>query len=82
MTRHPLPRAFAQQVLAADLARIPEALIVPLGQAATEAVALTGVEPRRVLVGFPHPSGGNGHRQRLDDQGRQRLSKAVVDWFS
>jgi hypothetical protein len=82
VTRHPLLRAFAQQVLATNLARTPEALVIPLGKAATEAVALTGIEPRRVLVDFPHPSGSNGHRERLYAEGRERLSKAVVDWFS
>jgi hypothetical protein len=46
--RHPLLRAFAQQVLAANLASTPEALIIPLGNAATEAVTLVGTHPRRV----------------------------------
>ena len=52
--RHPLLRAFARQVLAANLAMTPEALVVPLGQAAARAVALTAVDPGRVLWEFPH----------------------------
>jgi len=82
VARHPVLRAFAEQVLDVNLARTPAALVIPLGMAAAEAVRLTGVYPRRVLFGFPHPSGGNGHRERLYTEARERLSKEIVDWFS
>jgi hypothetical protein len=82
VSRHPLLRAFAQQVLDANLSRTPDALIIPLGKAATEAVRLTSVDPRRVLFGFPHPSGGNGHRHRLYAEAQEQLSKGIIDWFS
>ena len=31
-----------------------------------------------VLDGFPHPSGGNGHRVRLFQEGKQRMAEAVA----
>jgi hypothetical protein len=80
--RHPVLRAFAQQVLAANLAMVPDALIIPLGDAAKQAVALAGIDPHRVLFDFPHPSGGNGHRAARYLQHRESLTAAVTDWAS
>jgi hypothetical protein len=79
--RHPLLAAFAGQVLAANLAMLPEALVIPLGRQATRAVAFAGAPPDRVLAEFPHPSGANGHRQRLYDKGRDEMTRTVARWF-
>jgi hypothetical protein len=78
--RHLSLRAFAQQVLAANLAVLPDALIVPLGKAASLVVRLAGVDPAPALDGFPHRSGGNGHRMRQYAQERDRLAAAVQAW--
>ncbi|GAA4841008.1 hypothetical protein GCM10023201_33910 [Actinomycetospora corticicola] len=78
--RHPLLRAFAERVLAAALASAPDALVVPLGVAAEQGVRLAGVDPGRVLSGFPHPSGGNGHRVAFYARERSRLTEAVTAW--
>jgi hypothetical protein len=59
----------------------PEALVIPLGQAAARAVALTDVDPGRVLWDFPHPSGANGHRARQYTQAREAMTKTVAAWF-
>lgn len=80
--RHPLLAAFARQVLAANLAMAPDALVVPLGDAAAAAVALTDVKPERVLRGFPHPSPGNGHRVRKYAEAREDLINQVKRWAS
>ena len=58
----PILTTFVDQVLAADLAFEPEALVIPLGKAVTEAVdriTRTGqIDPERVLFGFPPPVRG------------------------
>jgi len=72
--------AFARQVLAAALAGAPDALVVPLGKAAGLGVRLAGADPARVLDGFPHPSGSNGHRVRQYGRERDRLAAAVRAW--
>jgi hypothetical protein len=79
---HPVLAAAARQVLAANLAIAQRALVVPLGRAAAQGVALAAVDPGRVLVDFPHPSGANGHRasQFLANQGS--LSRTVRAWFA
>lgn len=78
--RSPILRAFASQVLAAELDRTPNALIIPLGQAAADGVLLAGVEPGRVLDGFPHPFGANGHRAWAYLQRREQLTETVRAW--
>jgi hypothetical protein len=78
--RHPLLAAFARQVLAANLAMAPEALVVPLGDAAAAAVALADIDPERVLRGFPSPAPGNGHRVRKYAAARESLIHQVQMW--
>jgi hypothetical protein len=73
--RHPLLRAFARQVLAANLA--PDALVIPLGNAATEAVRLADVNAKRVLYHFPHPSAGNGRPARKYAESRDHVIDQV-----
>lgn len=81
LTGHPLLAAFATQVLAAQLAMTPDALVLPLGNAATIATRVAGVDPDRVVDGFPHPSGANGHRL-ADFTDRQAAMRATVSrWF-
>jgi hypothetical protein len=80
--RSPILRAFASQVLATELATFPDALIVPLGRAAETAVALTGIASERVLAGFPHPSGANGHRAKNFHAAQRRLANTVDTWFA
>lgn len=65
--RVPFLRAYVMQVLYAALQMMPDALVVPLGEAVSTAVATLLVEEgrldrRRCLLGFPHPSGANNGR--------------------
>ncbi len=78
--------AFVEQVLAANLAMAPKALIVPLGQAASAAVEratdVAGIDTARVLEGFPHPSGANGGRVHQFAIRRRSLRRQVRIWWS
>lgn len=56
-----LLRAIVDAVLVPELAMLPNALVVPLGRSVSTALGAAGVDPRRCLSGFPHPSGANGH---------------------
>jgi hypothetical protein len=64
-----------------NLAMAPDALVIPLGRATRRAMALTGVDPRRVLSDFPHPSGANGHRVRQYTRAREAMRQTVAAWF-
>ena len=80
--KHPVLAAAARQVLAANLTVAPDSLVVPLGRAAAKGVALSGVDSSRVLDGFPHPSGANGHRASHYEANRARMRHTVHAWFS
>lgn len=78
-------RAFITQVLAGQLAASPDALVVPLGDAASTAVSMCAtagaVRREQCLLGFPHPSGGNGHRKRQYAERQEAMTDAVAAWF-
>lgn len=80
----PIIDAFTTQVLGAELELTPRALVIPFGKAASQAIEQcveTGrVESSRCLLGFPHPSGANGHRRSQFTQERQRLAQTVNTW--
>ena len=84
ISEEPILSAFVDQVLAANLAFVPEALVIPLGKAVSDAVmriAVAGeIDPKRVLLGFPHPSGANGHRERQYEERRTDLTDQVKQW--
>jgi hypothetical protein len=85
LSRHPILRRYVLDLLATELAKIPEALIVPLGGAAQCATTLLvderALDPRRCLSGFPHPSGANGNRMRQWAANKDHLRRAVATWF-
>jgi hypothetical protein len=76
--RHPVLRAFARQVLAVALEGMPDALVIPFGERVQDAVELSGIDPKRVLWGFPHPSGGNGYRVRYYNEARDDMARIVA----
>lgn len=83
---HPFLRAMLERLCAPELARVPNALIVPLGKAAEEGLEyLSGLgllDRNRWLRGFPHPSAANGHRKSEFSRARVALELQVEAWFS
>ena len=75
---------YIEHVLAGELQQIPNALIVPCGEAVDGALrhlsANKMIDPCFCLFGFPHPSGANGHRKRLFEERREQLRRKVADW--
>jgi hypothetical protein len=82
---HPFLRAMLERVCAPELARVEDALIVPLGKAAEEGLEhLTGLgvlRAERVLRGFPHPSAANAHRKVEFARAKPDLEWQVRSWF-
>ncbi len=85
ITRDPVFLALIRQVLAAQLLQAAQALVVPLGNAAAAAVGLLiaegVVDPGRCLLGFPHPSGANGHRLTQFRSRQSGLATTVSRWY-
>lgn len=86
LLRYPRLAAYVHQVLAPELASLPDAIVVPLGRIAGEAVARLVEEERlemaRCLLGMPHPSGANGHREADFGRARVELALQVEHWFA
>ena len=71
----------ARTNLPAELELLPDAVVVPLGRAVEATLAHLRLDRgHNVLWGFPHPSGGNGHRIAQFKSEYDRLRKAVRKW--
>jgi hypothetical protein len=85
LTTTPILRALVLTMFGASVLMVPDALIVPLGKAASLATELLigsgRLDARRCLLGFPHPSGATGWRLRQYQAARDAMSRTVRDWF-
>jgi hypothetical protein len=85
LVKSQLLRRYLADVLAPELARIPDALVVPLGDKVSEAMLLLESEGHlssaRCLIGFPHPSGNNGRRMEKWAANRRGLKLRTRAWF-
>ena len=76
---------FVVEVLRPELTLLESALVVPLGGAVEIAlrmlIDLGDLDERRVLLGFPHPSGSNGHRGRQFAERKADLEHKAAVWF-
>lgn len=81
----PLLRQEVLTTLGPELAQVPDAIVIPLGKAAQSALELLladgVVAGERCCLGFPHPSGANGHRARLFNAERVHLAQTLTAWF-
>lgn len=77
-------RQLQESLLVRELELVPDALVVPLGENVNKillAACDRGVIDRtRVLVGFPHPSGGNGYRVSYYNARKASLVEQVQAW--
>jgi hypothetical protein len=83
--RSPVLQEYARDLLPGELRLAADALVVPLGKCASDAVGALAaggaLDPARCLIGLPHPSGANGHRQAQYERMRPELSARVAVWF-
>ncbi len=81
---HPVLRSLVRASLGPRVAMAAEALVIPLGKAAQDAVMLLTadglLDRERCLLGFPHPSGANGWRVRQYTARRKTLREEVAHW--
>ena len=64
---------------------LPNALIVPLGKAVEEVLEKmikdNLIKEEQCLLGFPHPSGANGHRKKQFEENKMKLLSIVEQHF-
>ena len=82
---HPFLRSMLKNELTAELQRLSQCLIIPLGKKAEEGFSFIqdsiDSNSMQVLNGFPHPSGANAHRVRQFRENRKNLHRQIDEWF-
>jgi len=68
-----------------EVEKLPNALIIPLGKAVEEILELMIseklIKKEQCLLGFPHPSGANGHRKKQFEENKERLLTIIDNYF-
>jgi len=82
---HPLLKRYVDENFSIEIDMVPKAFIVPLGKAVSSILEYLVDRGRisidRCCLGFPHPSGANGHRKSQFEAQRQAMEKKVRRWF-
>lgn len=70
---------------AAELENLNNPLIIPLGINVSNALKYLAdqglIEPKHILAGFPHPSGGNGHRHKQFVENKEAMAEKLNEHF-
>jgi hypothetical protein len=82
---HPALREMVDVILADELKANKTGLIIALGKAVESVLLYSAakglIDQDRILSGFPHPSGANGHRRRQFEQHKKSLRAQISKWF-
>lgn len=86
MIRTELFKPYVEGVFAEEMAQLQDALIIPTGvnvrRAVEQLVERRLLDGDRVVSGFPHPSGGNGHRHRIFAENREAMKQHIAEYFT
>lgn len=68
-----------------EVEKLSNALIIPLGKAVEEVldkmIKDNLIKEEQCLLGFPHPSGANGHRKNQFEENKDKLLSIVEKYF-
>lgn len=68
-----------------EIDKLPNVLIIPLGKAVEEIleqmIKEKIIKKEQCLLGFPHPSGANGHRKNQFKENKDKLLDIVEEYF-
>lgn len=68
-----------------EVEQLSNVLIIPLGKAVEEVLELminnNLIKREQCLLGFPHPSGANGHRKKQFAESKEQLLKIIDEYF-
>jgi hypothetical protein len=77
---------YARKTLETDILPLERPLIIPLGKAVEDVlrvfIGAGKVEESQCLLGFPHPSGANGHRHRQLRERKEALHEKLRTFFA
>lgn len=70
---------------AGELNKLNDALIIPLGVNVSKVIEYLAecgyINKESILTGFPHPSGGNGHRHKQFATHKEDMQLKLKDYF-
>lgn len=68
-----------------EVAILSDALIIPLGKSVeeilTQMLKENLLKKKQCLLGFPHPSGANGHRKKQFQENKKELTDLIDNFF-
>ena len=77
--------SFVKKYFYNEMKKLSEALIIPLGKAVEEVleqmIKENLMKEEQCLLGFPHPSGANGHRKNQFKKNKEKLLEIIEDYF-
>ncbi len=77
---------YIEQIFIPEMQAVTNSLVIPLGKAVAdvlERLTQRGVlDDRRCLLGFPHPSGANGHRKKHFEARKDALKRLAKEWIT
>ena len=77
--------SFVKKYFYNEVEELSNALIIPLGKVVEEVleqmIKENLIKKEQCLLGFPHPSGANGHRKNQFKANKEKLLKIIEDYF-
>lgn len=77
--------SYVKEYFYKEVGKLSNALIIPLGKAVEEILEQmikdNLIKKEQCLLGFPHPSGANGHRKKQFEKNKDKLLNIVDNYF-
>lgn len=78
-------KSYAKRYFYKEIEKMKRPLIVPLGKAVEEVLEIMidegAIEREQCLLGFPHPSGANGHRKKQFEINKDNFLNIIDKYF-
>ena len=85
LLKNDMLKKYITENFSTELEKLQDALIIPLGVNVSNALHYLSdqglVAPGNILSGFPHPSGGNGHRHKQFAENKAAMEEKLNDHF-
>ncbi len=78
-------KSYLKKYFYKEVEKLPNVLIIPLGKSVEEVLELMIseklIKKEQCLLGFPHPSGANGHRKKQFQENKDGLLNIIDNYF-
>ncbi len=78
-------KSYLEKYFYKEMKELPNVFIIPLGKAVEEVLEFminkNLIRKEQCLLGFPHPSGANGHRKKQFEENKKNLLNIIDEYF-